>query len=86
MRRLVGPAPDPPSPAAGRRLPVAVGSASDTESFMEAPAARIRPSETRTSRLKSYFGGPDPDPARSRPLPLGLCKQEVTGSIPVGSM
>jgi len=52
---------------------------------MEALAARIRPAETCTSRVRPDFIRPDPDPTRSRPPSLGLCKQEVTGSIPAGS-
>jgi hypothetical protein len=35
--------------------------------------------------LDADFIGRDPDLTRSRPPSLGLCKQEVTGSIPVGS-
>jgi hypothetical protein len=32
-----------------------------------------------------HFVGADPDPTHSRPLSLAFCKQEITGSIPVGS-
>jgi hypothetical protein len=34
---------------------------------------------------KREFIDKNPDSTRSRPRSLGLCKQEVTGSIPVGS-
>ena len=51
---------------------------------MEASAARIDPPRSAKSASDLYFIGPHPDPTHSRPPSLGLCKQEVTGSISVG--
>ncbi len=54
-------------------------------SFMEASAARMRPNETLTPSKEPPFYGGYQDLTRSDLASRGFCKQEVTGSIPVGS-
>jgi hypothetical protein len=55
-------------------------------SFMEATAARIRPTDTRRIPPVPPFASPDPDSTHSRPPSLAFCKQEIAGSSPVGSI
>jgi hypothetical protein len=57
-----------------------------TEALWKPQRPRIRPTETRRICPGGHFADPHLDPAGGRPLSIGLCKQEVTGSIPVGSM
>src|SRR5437899_1105149 len=45
----------------------------------------FHPSSCAESACNRLFVRSDPDPTCGRPPPLGLCMQEVTGSIPVGS-
>jgi hypothetical protein len=52
-------------------------------SFMEASAARIRPTATRRTRQKACPTGAGPQTSRSRPLPLAHGKEGVIGSSPM---
>jgi hypothetical protein len=56
------------------------------EAFMEASATRIGPAEIDSRLDKRRICREDPHRAKSRQAVRAICKQEVTGSIPVGSI
>jgi len=58
----------------------------DMEALWTPQPPGFDPARSAESAKSAVVIGLDPDLTRSRPHSLGLCKQEVTGSIPVGSM
>ena len=60
--------------------------AGDAEALWKPPSPGSDPPKPAKSVPNTNILNTDPDPTPRGPSPLGLCKQEVTGSIPVGSI